>query len=66
MAPFLPFLLILGLRIRHPLCKNDFQLKCIKGGGACQLREKVIAEATRIRLLIFLCCSSLLKAHNYS
>ena len=26
-------------------CRVDNQLNCVKGGGACHLREKVIAEA---------------------
>ena len=25
----------------------DSQLNCVKGGGACHLREKVLAEAAR-------------------
>ncbi|KAG7089761.1 ribose-5-phosphate isomerase rki1 [Marasmius oreades] len=30
----------------------DIQLNCIKGGGACHLREKVIAEAARTFILV--------------
>ena len=26
-------------------CRVDAELNCIKGGGACHLREKVLAEA---------------------
>jgi ribose 5-phosphate isomerase A len=26
-------------------CRVDYQLNCVKGGGACHLREKVLAEA---------------------
>lgn len=28
-----------------PFRRVDFQLNCVKGGGACHLREKVLAEA---------------------
>ncbi|KAF8632658.1 hypothetical protein AX17_004791 [Amanita inopinata Kibby_2008] len=30
----------------------DLQLNCIKGGGACHLREKVLAEAARTFILV--------------
>jgi len=29
------------------VCRVDADLHCIKGGGACQLREKVLAEVAR-------------------
>ena len=33
--------------INHRLYRVDPQLNCIKGGGACQLREKVLAEVAK-------------------
>ena len=44
-SPLPPLHIIAGLRINHPLCRVEPQLNCIKGGGACHLREKVLAEA---------------------
>ena len=29
-------------------CRVDHDLNCIKGGGACHLREKVLAEAAKM------------------
>jgi hypothetical protein len=34
-----------GTGFNRRYCRVDPQLNCIKGGGACQLREKVLAEA---------------------
>ena len=39
-------------------CRVDSDLNCIKGGGACQLREKVLAEAAKT----YACSSYLEKA----
>ncbi|CEL59902.1 Ribose-5-phosphate isomerase OS=Ustilago maydis (strain 521 / FGSC 9021) GN=RKI1 PE=3 SV=1 [Rhizoctonia solani AG-1 IB] len=33
----------------------DEELNCIKGGGACHLREKALAEAAETRVPILLC-----------
>lgn len=33
--------------VKVEACRVDADLSCIKGGGACQLREKVLAEAAR-------------------
>lgn len=33
------------LLISPSSCRVDHQLNCVKGGGACHLREKVLAEA---------------------
>jgi len=39
--------------IKRDVCRVDAELNCIKGGGACQLREKVLAEAAKT----FVCLS---------
>ena len=44
----------------------DKGLSCIKGGGACQLREKVLAEAADTCVLFFLFYASLFHLHCYS
>ena len=36
----------------------DKGLSCIKGGGACQLREKVLAEAADTCVLFLVLCFS--------
>jgi ribose 5-phosphate isomerase A len=40
---------------KRDACRVDAELNCIKGGGACQLREKVLAEAAKT----FVCLSFL-------
>jgi len=52
--------LVLGDVDQHPTIdvtldgadQVDHQLNCIKGGGACQLREKVLAEAANTFILV--------------
>jgi hypothetical protein len=41
------FLLIYSIEklLSLTIVRVDLDLNCIKGGGACQLREKVLAEA---------------------
>ena len=39
-----------------PFCRVDNQLNCVKGGGACHLREKVIAEAANTFACFFTFC----------
>jgi Ribose 5-phosphate isomerase A (phosphoriboisomerase A) len=41
-------------RVKADAHRVDADLNCIKGGGACQLREKVLAEAARTFVSLFL------------
>jgi hypothetical protein len=48
-------------------CRVDTDLRCIKGGGACQLREKVLAEVARTFVCLSFPCGSsvnLLQVHR--
>jgi ribose 5-phosphate isomerase A len=48
-------------------CRVDADLHCIKGGGACQLREKVLAEVARTFVFLSFPCGSsvnLLQVHR--
>ena len=38
---------------KRDACRVDAELNCIKGGGACQLREKVLAEAAKTFVCLF-------------
>lgn len=39
--------------LTSPSCRVDHQLNCVKGGGACHLREKVLAEAANTCVSFF-------------
>ena len=50
MSEFAQYVLPMVLLI-FTIVRVDKSLNCIKGGGACQLREKVLAEAAKTSVL---------------
>jgi ribose 5-phosphate isomerase len=44
------------------VCRVDTELNCIKGGGACQLREKVLAEAAKTFVCLFIIAEPVLNS----
>ena len=51
MSEFAQYVLSMVLLI-FTIVRVDKSLNCIKGGGACQLQEKVLAEAAKTSVLL--------------